>query len=303
MAEQWMRAKSCPSCREAVEPDWMACPACGVSFDPPRTVSGRGAARAPQLEETEQVAVIGVPGGARRPITVMSDRPITVSEAGPSLRAMLASRADVEGPPPEPPTEAANRPITIVHAEVVEPPPAAEAPEVPEAPAAEEVEPPLDLGPRAAAPEPPQATALPPTVLVVQQSAPRDVRQAARSPEEMAEIERLIDAAVVRAFHEHDQHLAAAPQQQASVVAATVAPRARLAAGGVGLLTGGALGNLVVLNWDVWVRGEAGVVVGWLQQTGIMGMAALIGAGAAVALLGASKSWRRVPRASRGAAN
>ena len=114
---------------------------------------------------------------------------------------------------------------------------------------------------------------------------------------DLAEIERMVGEAIERSFR---QHVALQAQAQVALLAASTNARPprnhRVAAVGAGLLAGGAFADLVVLNWDIWVRGAVISSVGWLQQTGIIGTAAIMGAGAAALLIGAARGGRRAAR-------
>lgn len=328
MTQTMVEEYECPACKGTVEPDWSACPHCGVVYeaaDDPPPASAKGNGRAAVAEETEQIAYIGVPGGAKRPITVTSELQVSVTTPGPPLRSLLTTRPELERIPPEPPSEDSHKRVTVV-AETEEalelpspPPPAAvSAPplkiveasppattvvEAPAPPSAANAD--LAAAMRAAPPpepivaaDPSPATALAPTVVVV---APQPQAPARRLPEDLAELEHIIDAAVAKAFREYGTHVVLAQPPQTTTVQSTAvvqgARRGRLAGAGVGLLLGGAVGDLVILNWDTWIRGDAGAAIGWIQQTGIIGMAAFIGAGAAVGLLGLSRNWLRSARA------
>ena len=291
----------------------MACPHCGAVYDsapaPPEKppADARRAPKAPVAEETEQIAYIGVPGGAKRPITVVPEVVSPVTIEGPPLRSLITQGPGVDRLPPEPLSEDSRRAVTITA-----------VPAAPEAPsqAAPEIEEALSLPePAPAAPEPAttirdlaetrqdsesrelaEGTNLPSTVVVM---APSPRPPAARIMDDTAELERVIDAAVAKAFREHALALA---KRQESAAAAAMEPaqtrsRVRLALVGVSLLAGGLLGDLLVMNWDTWVRGEAANAVGWIQQSGMQGMAAVVGAGVAAALLAASRGKRRAARA------
>ncbi len=269
----------CPVCRGRLEADWRACPECGTEFGHAgtRATPVQSASGLPSVD-TGEVAFVPVLGGARRPITVVEVGP--AKENGPtvSLASLAVHRADVDRIPQEPLTEASRKPITVFREE--------------------EVEAPMELpdrarisGPEGTAP----ATTLAPTVVVMSPETPSQ-RRLDRA--DMAEIEQMIGEAVDRALRQYTAFQA--PLQAALLAAPAAAERSagkRVAAVGAGLLLGGAVADLVVLNWDVWVRGELVSAVGWIQQTGIIGMAALAGAGAAAFLLGALRAGRRAARA------
>lgn len=113
--------------------------------------------------------------------------------------------------------------------------------------------------------------------------------------EDLAEIQTIVDQVIRQRLREvvAAQAAVAARAQLAAEAAREVPVLRRIAAGGTGLVIGAAVADMVVLNWDVWVRGELVSSVGWLQQFGIIGAAALAGAGASAALIGASLGRRR----------
>lgn len=272
------QASSCTGCGGPIAADWRACPECGAALgragvrgEPPQSASAL-----PSVD-TGEVAFVPVLGGARRPITFVEVGP--TPSAGPSvpLSSLVVHGAETDRIPPEPLNEPARKPVTVVH----------EA----------EMEAPLELPEKAQRPDPvaaAPATTLAPTVLVLsrESGAPRRLDRA-----DMAEIERMIGEAVDRAIR---QNLALqAPPQAALLPApdgAQLSARNRVLGVGAGLVLGGSLADLLVLNWDVWVRGDLASAIGWLQQTGVIGMAALAGAGAAALILMAPRGGRRAAR-------
>ncbi len=268
-------APECPACHGPIEVDWRACPECGAEFGRagPRLTPGQNASALPSLD-TGEVAFVPVLGGARRPITFVEVGPARTSGPSVSLASLAVHAAEADRIPQEPLTEGARKPVTVLHEEEVEAP--LELPEKARAGGGEVAVP---------------STTLAPTVVVMSHESlsPRRLDRA-----DMAEIERMIGEAVERALRQ--QAVLQAPAQAARLSAEASVPRSagkRVAAVGAGLLVGGTLADLLVLNWDVWVRGDLVSAVGWIQQTGVIGMAAVAGAGAAALLLGAARAGRR----------
>lgn len=267
-------------CRAPIEAEWRACPSCGADLGVPhsRMASASTASALPGVD-TGEVAFVPVLGGAKRPITFVELGPAPGAAPSVSLTSLTVHGNSGNGVPLEPLSETPRRPVTVIR----EP----------------EEEAPLELPERARAsvedvraPE----TTLAPTVLFVAAQEPQAERQLGRA--DLSEIERVIGEAVDRAMRQFMAHNA--PTQTALLSSSTVAPpvaRKRVAGAGAGLLVGGALGGVLVLNWDIWVRGEVANVVGWLQQTGLMGTAALVGAGAAALILVAPRGKKRGARA------
>jgi hypothetical protein len=220
---------------------------------------------------------VPAPGGAKRPITIVEVG--HAPDAGPpiSLASLATHTAEADNIPQEPLTEGAHKPVTIVRENEMEAP--LELPEKSRSGGLEVATP---------------ATTLAPTVVVV---SPETLSRRVLDRDDLLEIERMIGEAVERVVR---QVVALqAPPKTAVLAAPTLAPRSArksVAGVGAGLLAGGALAELLVLNWDIWVRGAVISSVGWLQQTGIIGMAALTGAGAAALLLGAARGGRRGAR-------
>jgi hypothetical protein len=124
--------------------------------------------------------------------------------------------------------------------------------------------------------------------------------------DELADLERMITAAVAKALKANAPAPVVAPPQEIPMRALRAPPtapspaarRRGLAGFGLGLLAGGALGILVGLNWDTWIRGDTASTIGTIQLFAIIGTAAVTGAGAAVFVLELARSRRRPARAA-----
>ncbi len=315
----------CPSCRGLIEEDWTACPHCGLVFDPPEaeakptasavvlpapstttqpaahagTAPARSAAPAhpappvaahltgatadaPALPSVDTGEIPFAPsgGGPKRPITVMDERASPSGGPTVTLESIISRDKADDRIPPEPPSDGGRKAVTMIH----------------------------ELAPPSPQPAPPAfeppSTALAPTVVVV---APElSGTPARRLNEDLAAIERMINAAVAKALRENIAAFSLQQSAAATVVttAATTATRRKgVLAVGAGLFLGGAIGEITALNWDTWIKGMADSVIGPIQQLGVIGMATVAGAGAAVVLLQAGRSKRRTKtRSKRGSA-
>jgi hypothetical protein len=234
-------------------------------------------------------------GGAKRPITIREvDFTPSQSEAV-SLEALVAHGGPDARPPPEPPSEDSRRPITVF---ATEPGAGDESPAPDANDHASATQLPPVMSPPLAEPiadDPPAATNLPPTLVV---EAVERTPSSRIAREDLAEMERVVDDAVRKAVREMSAAQAASVSLTTSAAASMqMAPApGRTAAVGSGILLGASILDLIVLNWDKWIRGDAVSNVGWLQQTGIIGAAALAGAGAATAALA---RWQRRRARSR----
>jgi hypothetical protein len=233
-------------------------------------------------------------GGPKRPITILESGSRISSDPTITLDALVTHKGPEGRPPPEPPTEDSHHQVTIARPE------GSPAPSV-AAPVVHEEEPAVELAvtPPSPAPEVPEGAAistnLSPTVVVRSQERSQ-VGYITRT--DLAEIQVMIEEAVRRALREHVAAQAASASTTTATMTSTreAEPRGRVAAAGAGLLLGGTLADVFVLNWDVWVRGDAVNAVGWLQQMGLMGTAALAGAGAAFVAIAVSRGRRRLSR-------
>lgn len=302
VAQAFRAEGECPECRAPVESDWHVCAECGAGLGAARprlhAMSRESALPSVDIGDTAFVPLIS---GAKRPITITDSgaRP----SAGPhlSLESLVVHAREEAGPPPQPPTEDSRHRVTVVH-------PEASAPEIAPEDEALGVEPAFELatGPSpgavvTAVEAPSTSTNLSPTVLVVAPERPAALRV---SREDLREIQLMIDDAVKRALREY---VAAQTQAASATVVAADSPRSmqlrgRLAGAGAGLLVGGSIANVIVFNWDKWIRGDSVSAVGWLQQMGLTGAAALAGAGAAAVAIARSFGRRRHrPRRAAGA--
>jgi len=227
--------------------------------------------------DTGEVELVPAHGGARRPITIVEVGSSLDSGTPVTLGSLALHRSGGDSLPQQPLTEMARQPVTILHAAEVQTPP-----ERHEAAKSEAIE------------AAPNETTLAPTV-VIMPSETAVQRRLERA--DIAEIERVFGQALARALRE--QAALQAPHQVALLAASAGAQRSwrkRMAGVGAGLLIGASLADLLVLNWDIWVKGNVDSSIGWLQQTGIIGMAALAGAGMAAFILGAARGSRRAAR-------
>jgi hypothetical protein len=138
--------------------------------------------------------------------------------------------------------------------------------------------------------------------------APTVLASPARTPhlDELGELERMITEAVAKALKANTPAPPAPPAKEVEARVQSAPPlpstsvtrRRGLAGFGLGLLAGGALGIVVGLNWDTWIRGDAASAIGTIQQLAIIGTAAVTGAGAAVLVLELARSRRRPARAA-----
>jgi len=315
----------CPSCKGLVEEDWQACPHCGVVYDdpaedtkatatsvvlpapsegpsarvgaaparsaapeqaapPPHTHLTAATAEAPALPSVDTGELPFSPSGAgpKRPITVMDERASPASGPSMTLDALISRDKTEDRIPPPPPSDVGRKAVTMVH----------------------EITPIHDLAPPAPAetgtlidmPAPGLAS----TVVVVAPEPP--ATPARRLNDDLAAIERMINAAVAKAVRENIAALALQQPAAQSGAATTATQRKGALAVGAGLLLGGAIGELTALNWDTWIRGLGNSVIGPLQQLGVIGMAILAGAGGAVVVLQAGRSRHRAKgRAKSGA--
>jgi len=259
---------------------------------------GSSKARESVLPSTDSgyTAFVPVVGGARRPVTVLEAEVSPPEGPAAAVASPLVQARREVSVPPLPRPEEPRRPVTVI---------LPEPPATPRARAPEEEEEALSVSlppetARAADPAPAakvKAPAPDPRELSLALLAlARDRSVALRiAPEDMEGIQTMVDEAVRRAIFE----IAGIQMKDASVLA-SAAPgqiparqRGRLAGAGVGVLAGGGVATLVVLNWDVWVRGELVSSIGWLQQMGVMGAAGLAGAGAAAAMIALAWGRRR----------
>lgn len=328
-----LRAETkCPECDGPVERGWIVCAECGASLRPSsRRTPGKNRESALPSGDMGDTPFVPHIGGAKRPITFVHARPRGRARLDtPTLSPLSEARRDAALPAP-PPTEDNRHRITILRPDPVPHVQArvadleedalyvqidndeegdvatasasaakAEAspledgePEVFEAfggaTERELVEPEPEVAPME---EEPVSAAVSMKPLLLTPKKPLSVRLA-RS--DLAQIQTIVDQVIRQRLREVVAAQGAmATRAQLAAEAAREIPRLRrLAAGGTGLLVGAAAADLLVLNWDVWVRGELVSSVGWLQQFGVMGAAALAGAGASAALIGASWSRRR----------
>lgn len=265
----------CPACHRSIESDWRACPDCGAELihGGPRLTPEQNSSALPSMDNGE-LAFVPPPGGAKRPITFVDGAISSNSGPSVSLSSLVAPRPEMDRIPQETLADEPRRPITVLRAD--------------------EVEAPLEIPDKARAAVP-EATAsgttLAPTVVVM---SPEPLPERRIDRRDMVEIERLIGEAVERALRQHAALLA--PAGAAALSGSAQVPtsaRKHVAGFGAGLLIGGALADILVLNWDVWVRGDVGSAIGWIQQTGIIGMAGVAGAGASALLFGVARGRRR----------
>lgn len=70
-----------------------------------------------------------------------------------------------------------------------------------------------------------------------------------------------------------------------------------LGTAGLALLLAGAVGALVAVNYDTWIRGQSASSLGSLQQIGILAAVGLLAVGAVLILIGGGKLRRKGARA------
>jgi len=294
VAEAFPAKGACPSCRAHVEPDWVVCADCGAALRPtpghPHTVPHESAL---PPDENGDLAFVPLINGPKRPITIVEASP--APSFGPSigLDTLITHRSSGGAAPPQPPSESQHKPVTFVQetsdsAEaLVAPQPAKleRAAERDVEPAREKIE---EIAEASGS-----SPNLSPTVVVFPSERTQTPRM---SREDLGEMQTMVEQAVRRAMRDY-----LAAQSAIAATAALPAPqvqesRGLVAAVGAGLLLGGAAADLVVLNWDKWVRGDPVSFIGWFQQLGIIGTAALAGAGAATFALAVARGRRYARR-------
>lgn len=285
---------ACPSCRAHIELDWVVCADCGTALRPmpghPHTPPRESSLPS---DESPDLAFVPLITGPKRPITIVGAGPVQSSGPSVTLDALVTHRSPGGAPPPAPPSESSVKPVTVVQ-EPSRPEEALVAaqrakvePAVPRTvePAREKIE--------AIAEATGSSPNLSPTVVVF----PSERTQAPRmSREDLGEMQTMIETAIRRAMRDY-----LAAQSAIAATAALPAPqvqesRGLVAAVGAGLLLGGSIAGLIVLNWDAWIRGDPVSVVGALQQLGLIGTAALAGAGAATFVLAVARGRRYARR-------